>query len=81
MKTKKTVDPPVRFAQNLSGESLKELKEYAAKIQVHLEGVIAVIAESEEDAIQKIKEKLRSADLDIDKPLGIHIVKILQISE
>lgn len=80
MKTKKTVDPPVRFAQtqDLSGESLKE---YAAKIQVHLEGVIAVIAESEEDAIQKIKEKLRSANLDIDKPLGIHIVKILQISE
>jgi hypothetical protein len=39
------------------------------------------MAESEEEAIQKIKEKLRSADLDIDKPLGIHIVKILQISE
>ncbi len=78
MKTKKTVEPPVRFAQNLSGESLKE---YAAKIQVHLEGVIAVKAESEEEAIQKIKEKLSTADLDLDKPLGIHIVKILQISE
>lgn len=78
MKTKKTVEPPVRFAQNLSGESLKE---YAAKIQVHLEGVIAVKAESEEEAIQKIKEKLSTADLDLDKPLGIHIVKILQTSE
>lgn len=78
MKTKKTVEPPVRFAQNLSGESLKE---YAAKIQVHLEGVIAVKAESEEEAIQKIKEKLSTADLDLDKPLGIHIIKILQISE
>lgn len=78
MKTKKTVEPPVRFAQNLSGESLKE---YAAKIQVHLEDVIAVKAESEEEAIQKIKEKLSTADLDLDKPLGIHIVKILQISE
>ena len=80
MKTKKIVEPPVRFTltQNLSGESLKE---YAAKIQVHLEGVIAVIAESEEEAIQKIKVKLRTADLDLDKPLGIHIVKILPISE
>jgi hypothetical protein len=78
MKTKKIVEPPVAFAQNLSGESLKE---YAAKIQVHLEGVIAVKAETEVEAIQKIREKLRSADLDLDKPLGIHIVKILQISE
>ena len=78
MKTKKIVEPPVRLTQNLSGESLKE---YAAKIQVHLEGVIAVIAESEEEAIQRIKVKLRTADLDLDKPLGIHIVKILLISE
>lgn len=57
------------------------MKEYAAKIQVHLDGVIAVKAETEEEAIQKIKEKLRTADLDLDKPLGVHIIKIVPISK
>jgi hypothetical protein len=53
------------------------MKEYAAKIRVELDGVIAVKAETEEEAIQKIREKLRTADLDLDKPLGVHIVKIV----
>ena len=57
------------------------MKEYAAKIQVHLDGVIAVKAETEEEAIQKIKEKLRTADLDLDNPLIVHDVKIVQISK
>ena len=57
------------------------MKEYAAKIQVHLDGVIAVKAETEEEAIQKIKEKLRTADLDLDNPLIVHVVKIVQISK
>ena len=60
------------------------MKEYAAKIRVELEGVVAVMAETEEEAIQKIRKKLRivaAADLDLDNPLNIHVDKIVPIRD
>jgi hypothetical protein len=57
------------------------MKEYAAKIRVELEGVVAVMAKTEKEAIQKIREKLRTADLDLDNPLIVHVDKIVPIRD